>query len=205
MFLIIVGKGQMGQTVRACAKKDEFFDKIEMVEPLDAVWPQEKADLIIDFSHPKAMKDIYEYCHRHGGGIPVVIGTTGQGKEEEILIKLLEKICPVVRKTNFSRGIEAMNELVPRAKELLKGSDISVLEIHHSLKKDSPSGTAKTLCKSLELDEKAASCMRIGNMPGQHTVYFALEDELIEIRHTAFSKKIFALGAINVGKMLIEN
>ena len=79
-----------------------------MVEPTDKNWPEEKADLIIDFSHPKAIKDIYEYCRDAGGNIPVVIGTTGQSSEEEELIKMLTKICPVDRRTNFSRGIGAL-------------------------------------------------------------------------------------------------
>ena len=75
MFLIIVGTGAMGNILRECAERDGAFDRIEMVEPTDKNWPEEKADLIIDFSHPKAIKDIYEYCRDAGGNIPVVIGT----------------------------------------------------------------------------------------------------------------------------------
>lgn len=202
MFLIIVGTGAMGKTIRECAEEDKCFDRIEMVEPLENKWPAEKADLIIDFSHPHAVRGVYEYCREKGGNIPVVIGTTGQSQEEEGVIKLLEKICPVVRKTNFSRGINAVNKLVEHGKKILPGADVEVEEIHHTKKFDSPSGTAKTLCSILGIEEENAVSLRMGTVFGQHKVYFALEDEVIEICHTAYSKKIFARGALEEGKKM---
>lgn len=205
MYLIIVGTGAMGQMVRECAGEDETFDRIEMVEPLDGNWPEEKADLIIDFSHPKAIKGIYEYCLKQGGGIHVVMGTTGQTAEEEQLIRMLEKICPLVRKSNFSRGIEAMNELLKKVKNILPAAEIHIEEIHHKKKIDAPSGTAKTLCKTLDEDASRVGSIRMGTVPGTHRVYFALEDEILEITHTAYSKKIFAKGALEVGKTLANS
>lgn len=98
MFLIIVGTGAMGNILRECAERDGAFDRIEMVEPTDKNWPEEKADLIIDFSHPKAIKDIYEYCRDAGGNIPVVIGTTGQEQRGRRTHQKLTKICPVDRR-----------------------------------------------------------------------------------------------------------
>ena len=202
MFLIIVGTGAMGNILRECAERDGAFDRIEMVEPTDKNWPEEKADLIIDFSHPKAIKDIYEYCRDAGGNIPVVIGTTGQSSEEEELIKMLTKICPVDRRTNFSRGIGALNEIAPFAMNMLEGCDIGIEEIHHNKKIDSPSGTAKTLCNILDIPYEKATSHRLGSMFGQHKIYFALEDEVLEITHTSYSKKIFAMGAIEAGKKM---
>ena len=202
MFLMIVGTGAMGQMVYSCAKEDEYFDRIFLVEPLKKNWPNEKVDLIIDFSHFSVVKDIYEYCREWGGNIPVIVGTTGQGEKEESIIELLEKICPVYRKTNFSRGVDAMLQLVKLSKELLPESDIVVEEVHHTKKIDMPSGTAKTLCSVLGKDYNEVSCMRMGSVPGKHTVYFALDDEIVEITHTAFSKKIFAIGALEAGKKL---
>lgn len=77
MKLGIVGTGAMGRTLRECAEKDEAFSEIAMIEPLDeSSWPAYKTDLLIDFSHPKAILDIYEYCRKHGGNIPVVLATT---------------------------------------------------------------------------------------------------------------------------------
>lgn len=204
MFLIIVGTGAMGKILKECAEKDGSFDKIACVEPLEKSWPKGKADLIIDFSHPKAIKDVYEYCRDRGGNIPVVIGTTGQGYEEEEIIKLLRKICPVDRKTNFSRGISVLNDLAAQAKRLLGDCDIGVEEIHHNKKADSPSGTAKTLCHILDIPCEKATSHRLGTVFGQHKIYFALEDEVVEITHTAYSKKIFAIGAIEAGKNMIK-
>ena len=205
MFLIIVGTGAMGQMVNSCAMGDSNFDKIYMVEPIKNNWPKEKADLIVDFSHPKAIKGIYEYARNMGGGIPVVIGTTGQTDKEEHIIELLKKICPVLRKSNFSRGIDAMSKLVELCQNLMPESDIAVEEIHHTKKIDMPSGTAKTLCDILQKDYASVYSIRIGSVSGKHTVYFALDDEVIEVTHTAFSKRIFAIGALEAGKQLLES
>jgi 4-hydroxy-tetrahydrodipicolinate reductase len=209
MYLIIVGNGQMGRIIKGCAEEDKAFDKIEIVEPLDNKWPEEKADVIIDFSHHSAIKDIYEYCRVKGGNIPVVIGTTGQDETDEEVIKQLEKICPVERKSNFSRGIFMMNKLAEKAKDLIKEEqkyswDISIEEIHHTKKKDSPSGTAKTLCSILGEPWENVAAIRMGNVFGEHKIYLAAEDEVIEISHRAYSKKIFALGAIEVAKKMMS-
>lgn len=205
MYLLIIGNGAMGKRVEKIAREDGFFDKIEVIDPLDRNgWPVEKADLLIDFSHPKAIKDIYEYCRAAGGNIPVVIGTTGQTEEEETVLELLDKICPVMRKTNFSRGVEAMNEVAKTVANLLYGSDVNVEEIHHTKKKDAPSGTAKTLCDLVGIPYEKAVSIRMGTIAGQHSVFFALEDEILEIKHTAFSKDIFARGALEKGKDMLK-
>lgn len=211
MKLGIVGTGAMGRMTADCAAADGTFGEIFLIEPTDEkTWPSEKLDLIIDFSHPEAIDSLYDYCRKQGGGIPVVIGTTGYGPEGWAIIELLRRICTVEKRTNFSRGVETMNRLAELGAKLLDGSnaDIRVYEAHHTRKKDAPSGTAKTLCSCVgitpdEYDDKVA-VHRMGTVPGTHAVYFALEDEVLEIRHTAFSKKIFALGAIEAGKKLLN-
>ncbi len=203
MLLIIVGTGAMGGIIRECALEEGGFDEICMVEPLQKNWPDRRADLIIDFSHPKAMQGIYEYVRAQGGNIPVVIGTTGQGPEDEALIRMLEKICPVCRRANFSRGIEVMKKLAAEGRALLQDADAAVTEIHHTKKKDSPSGTARDLCHALGLDPEQAQALRLGTVYGQHKVYLALADEVLEISHTAYSKKIFARGALRAGRKLL--
>ena len=211
MKLGIVGTGAMGRMTADCAAADGTFSEIFLIEPTDEkTWLSEKLDLIIDFSHPEAIDSLYDYCRKQGGGIPVVIGTTGYGPEGWEMIGLLRRICPVEKRTNFSRGVETMNRLAELGAKLLDGSnaDIRVYEAHHTRKKDAPSGTAKTLCSCVgitpdEYDDKVA-VHRMGTVPGTHAVYFALEDEVLEIRHTAFSKKIFAIGAIETGKKLLN-
>ncbi len=96
-----------------------------------------------------------------------------------------------------------MTHLACEAEKLLEGCDIGIEEIHHNKKIDSPSGTAKTLCDILELPYDKAVSQRLGTMFGQHKIYFALKDEMIEIVHTAYSKKIFAIGAIEAGKRML--
>ena len=210
MKLGIVGTGTMGKVLQAQAEADGTFSEIFLIEPTDEKpWPSEKLDLIIDFSHPEAIDTIYDYCRAQGGNIPVVIGTTGYGPEGWEIIGLLRKICPVDKRTNFSRGVEAMNQLAELGSRMLgEDADIRVYEAHHTKKLDAPSGTARTLCERIgitpeEYEEKVA-VHRMGSVPGEHSVFFALEDEVLEIRHTAFSKKIFAIGAIEAGKKLLN-
>lgn len=210
MKLGIVGTGAMGEILKSCAEQDDFFDEIYMIEPAgENPWPQIKLDLIIDFSHPQAIYQIYDYCREKGGNIPVVIGTTGYQSPEEKILTMLRKICPVEKKTNFSEGIKVMCELSETAKKMLDGyADIRVTEIHHTKKKDAPSGTAKTLCHHLKISEEdfaeKVTSIRMGTVFGEHMVYFAMEDEVLEIRHVAYSKKIFASGAIHAGKIMLS-
>ena len=209
MFLGIIGSGTMGKVLLDYAKEEGTFDDIAVLEPLsDQPWPEKRPDLLIDFSHPKAVGRIYDYGREKGGNIPIVLATTGYGPEEEKLVQLLEKICPLVRSSNFSRGMEVMQQLCREAKKELAGRcDIRMTEVHHTKKRDRPSGTAVSLCHSLALDpfdEARVQSLRMGTVCGQHTVYFALEDEILEIRHTAMSKKIFAIGALEAGKKLVK-
>ena len=84
---------------------------------------------------------------------------------------------------------------------------MEIVEKHHKLKVDAPSGTAKTLCSCLGIPDEdyteKTAVLRMGTVPGEHTVYFAMEDEVLEITHRAFSKKIFAIGALEAGKELM--
>lgn len=208
MNLGIVGTGAMGSVLFDYAVEEGTFQDIFFIEPTEAdSWPAERMDLLIDFSHPAAISQIYDYCREQGGNIPVVLATTGYGPEEEKLIELLEKICPISRSSNYSKGVAAMDKLCEQAWQLLGGQcDIRVLETHHTKKKDAPSGTAKSLCRTVKLDpqdkDKVLS-LRMGTVYGEHSVFFALEDEIIEIKHTALSKKIFAIGALEAGKKLL--
>ena len=208
MKLGIVGTGAMGKIMASHALEEGTFDSIHMIEPLDpGCWPRERMDLLIDFSHPGALEGIYDYCRSQGGGIPVVLATTGYGPEQETLVKLLEKICPVHRSSNYSRGIRIMTELCRLGGSLAgRDCDIRLTEVHHTKKKDAPSGTAKALSQVLGLDpadESLVQSLRMGTVYGEHRVYFAMEDELVEIRHQALSKKIFAIGALEAGKKLL--
>ena len=209
MKLAIVGTGAMGKVLRQYAEEEGTFDTIFFIEPTDEnTWPSEKPDLLIDFSHPEAINSIYDFARKQGGGFGVVLATTGYSPQEWEIIKLIQKICPLVQKSNFSRGVEVMNRLAEQGAQLLGDSaDIRVMEVHHTKKKDAPSGTAKTLCSCLGIPEEEypqkTAVLRMGTVPGEHRVYFAMEDEVLEITHRAFSKRIFAIGALEAGKQLL--
>lgn len=209
MMLGIIGSGTMGKVLRAAAEEEGTFDQIVVMEPLsEEPWSRIRPDLLIDFSHPQAIGRVYDYCREKGGNIPVVLAATGYGSEEEKLIQLLEKICPVMRSSNFSRGMHVMSEICSLAEKRMGAEcDIRLTEIHHTKKKDHPSGSAVQLCRVLGMDpadESKVQSLRMGNVCGQHRVYFALEDEILEICHTAMSKKIFAIGALEAGKKLMK-
>ena len=93
MYLGIIGSGTMGKVMEGYAKEERTFDVIRIMEPLSQEpWPSERPDLLIDFSHPKAIRRIYDFCREKGGNIPVVLAVTGYGPEEEKMVHLLEKI-----------------------------------------------------------------------------------------------------------------
>ena len=182
MKLAIDGTGAMGKVLRQYALEEGTFDTIFFIEPTEEnTWHSEKPDLLIDFSNPGAINSIYDFCRKQGGGFAVVLATTGYGPQEWEIIKLIQKICPMVQKNNFSRGVEVMNRLAEQGAQLLGDwADIRVLETHHTKKKDAPSVTAKTLCSCLGIPEEdypdKTAVMRMGTVPGEHTVYFAMED-----------------------------
>lgn len=206
MNLGIVGTGAMGQVLYEYAKEEGTFTRCFLIEPLEKEpWPDVRLDLLIDFSHPKAIGKIYDYCRKAGGNLPVVLATTGYGPEEETIIRLLSKICPVDRSGNYSRGVGALEELCKAAANLLgDDADVRIVETHHKKKKDAPSGTALMLAKDAGCDPSMISSVRMGTVFGEHSVCFALEDEVIELRHTALSKRIFAIGALEAGKRLLD-
>ena len=98
MKLAIVGTGDMGKVLRQYAEEEGTFDTIFFIEPTDEnTWPSEKPDLLIDFSHPEAINSIYDFARKQGGGFGVVLATTGYSPQEWEIIKLIQKICPLVQ------------------------------------------------------------------------------------------------------------
>ncbi|MCB6570039.1 4-hydroxy-tetrahydrodipicolinate reductase [Eubacterium limosum] len=184
----------------------------------------EKADVIIDFSHYKAFDSIFGYAR--DTRTPIVIATTGLSEANLADIEAGSKEFPVFRTANMSLGINLLAKaLRDMAGALEDGFDIEIIEKHHNKKADAPSGTALLLadavndglenkkdytfgrhgrdCKRKPL-ELGIHAVRGGTIPGEHTVLFAGNDELIEIRHTALSKKVFASGAVTAAKYLVD-
>lgn len=183
---------------------------------------REPADVIIDFSHPSLLRPIAQYAVRTQ--TPVVLATTGYSADDEEYVREIAKDVAVFRSMNMSYGVHAMRQIVRLAAQLLGNScDIELIEAHHNQKADAPSGTAKMLLTTMQdaleqpptiihgregivgkrpAGEIAVHAVRGGTIPGEHTVLFAGCDELIQIRHIALSKKIFAQGAIKAARFL---
>lgn len=179
-----------------------------------------KPDVVIDFSNPANLEMIAEYTA--DGKIPLVIATTGFSDAQLKKIEELSKRIPVVFSANYSLGIAVMKKILIQITPVLKDAfDIEVLEKHHNRKADAPSGTAKMLTDILDPEgqydkkygrvgiglrghEIGIHAVRGGSIAGEHTVMFAGDDEILEIKHTALSKKIFALGALEAAAFVYE-
>lgn len=170
-------------------------------------------DGIIDFSHFSLMENVIEYAVTKG--VPLIIATTGHNSEQLKKIEEASKYIPILKATNTSLGVTVLNEIVSYATKLLKDFDIEIIEKHHNRKLDAPSGTAETLLEVIKnnldkcdvvygregnskrkKDEIGVHSIRAGNIVGEHSVIFSKEDEIIEIKHEALSRKIFADGAV---------
>ena len=182
-----------------------------------------KADVIIDFAVTSAIDNLLDYSV--STKTPVVICTTGLSAEQLEKVNEASKKVAVLRSANMSLGINTLMKLLKTATEVLanRGFDIEIVEKHHNQKVDAPSGTALALadCMNQVLDnqydytydrstvrqkraknEIGISAVRGGTSVGEHEVIFAGIDEVIEIKHTAYSKAIFAKGAIDAAKFL---
>lgn len=182
-----------------------------------------KADVIIDFAVTSAIDNLLDYSV--STKTPVVICTTGLSAEQLEKVNEASKRVAVLRSANMSLGINTLMKLLKTATEVLanRGFDIEIVEKHHNQKVDAPSGTALALadCMNQVLDnqydytydrstvrqkraknEIGISAVRGGTIVGEHEVIFAGIDEVIEIKHTAYSKAIFAKGAIDAAKFL---
>jgi 4-hydroxy-tetrahydrodipicolinate reductase len=226
--VIITGaKGRMGQALLACAKKIhglEVVAQIDQGDDLAAVI--ERGDVVIDFSAHAATVEVAQICDQHKKAL--VIGTTGHTDTDTFEIKQHRQHIPIVWASNFSTGVNTLFWLTRKAAEILGPDfDLEVVEMHHRLKKDAPSGTAKTLAeilaevRKLHLNEAArhgrvglvgertsseigVHSIRGGDVVGDHTVIFANLGERVELTHKASSRDTFANGALRAAQWLVR-
>lgn len=182
-----------------------------------------KCDVAIDFSNHKAIPALIEYCVEHN--LPVVVATTSLSEETEKMMDEAAKTIPVFSSFNMSLGINVMADILTRITPLLENDcDIEIIEKHHNKKKDSPSGTAMLLANAVNegssnsreytfgrhgteysrnRNEIGIHAVRCGSIPGEHTVIFAGDEEILEIKHTALSRNIFAKGALQAAQFTV--
>ncbi len=183
---------------------------------------EEKADVIIDFSHFSAFEEVVDFAQTKR--IPLVMATTGLSEKNEDQLVELSKVIPVFRTANMSLGLNVILDLVRKASKVLAETfDIEIIEKHHNKKVDAPSGTALMLAESIDeslggkmnfvfgrhskedrrnKNDIGIHAIRAGSIVGEHSVLYGGIDELVEIKHTALSKNIFAGGAIKAAKYI---
>lgn len=180
-----------------------------------------EADVIVDFSHPSVLEGMLSFARERGLG--TVVATTGFNEEQIAVIKSAAAEIPVFFSFNMSLGINLLAELCRKAATVLGGFDIEIIEKHHNQKIDAPSGTAILLANEIndelsgklhyEYDRQSKRqkrtdteigihAVRGGTIVGEHEVIFAGRDEIITLSHSARSKEVFAVGAVNAALFL---
>jgi len=226
--LIITGaKGRMGQALVACAARNPALQvaaQLDLGGDLAAVIGQ--GDVVIDFTSHVATAGFAAICAQHKR--PMVIGTTGHSAAEKSQIANFKSQIPIVLASNYSTGVNTLFWLTRRAAEILGTDfDLEVVEMHHRLKKDAPSGTATTLAEILAAVRKqqfsdvvrhgrkgivgertsaeiGMHALRGGDVVGDHTVIFAADGERLELAHKASSRETFAHGALRAAQWVVK-
>jgi 4-hydroxy-tetrahydrodipicolinate reductase len=219
-------KGRMGQALLVCAGRNpalRITGQVDQGDDLNTVIGQ--GDVVIDFSSHSASAGVASVCVQHNK--PLVLGTTGHSPEEKSQITAFGSRIPLVFASNFSTGVNVLFWLTRKAAEILGPSfDLEVVEMHHRLKRDAPSGTAKTLAEILaevrhsQLDEVirhgrsgivgertsaeiGMHSLRGGDVIGDHTVIFAGAGERVELTHKVSSRETLASGALRAAEWVV--
>jgi 4-hydroxy-tetrahydrodipicolinate reductase len=226
--LIITGsKGRMGRMLIACAAQHpelQIVGQIDKGDDLRLVIGQ--GDVVIDFSSHSATPAIAALCAANRKAM--VVGTTGHSDEGKLQIANCQSQIPIVLSSNFSTGVNTLFWLTRKAAEILgPGFDLEIVEMHHRLKRDAPSGTAKSLAEILAAvrkqqydkiarhgragivgertaEEIGVHSVRGGDVVGDHTVIFAGVGERVELTHKASSRETFANGALRAAQWVVK-
>lgn len=224
--IIIVGaNGKMGNTIRKLASvrddlniaagvdKNSEGNGFAIYESILQV--KEDFDVVLDFSRPSSLPSLLKFCTDRNK--PLILCTTGYSAEELEQIEEASKTIPIFKSANMSIGINVVNNVLKNiSKFLYKEFDIEIIEKHHNQKADAPSGTAILLADTIKdsigedlnyTNGREGNCKRTkneigihairgGNIVGEHTVIFAGNSETIEIKHSAMSRDVFAVGAL---------
>ncbi len=226
-LILVGACGKMGRVVADIVSKRDDCSIAAGVDkfPKECAFPVydsifdvlEDADAVIDFSHPSALNDLLEYTKNTG--TPLVLATTGYDDKQKNLIADASKHSPIFFTYNMSMGINLLANLAKKAAQVLGSSfDIEIIEKHHNQKIDAPSGTALMLADAVcEIkdtpmkyvydrhskrekrmqNEIGLHAVRGGTIVGEHDIIFAGRDEIITLSHSARSKEVFAVGAVN--------
>ena len=225
MNIALSGYGAMGKEIETAARQrgHAVIFRFTSASPMPSAFPSVTPDCVIDFSRASAVEAVVRSCA--SSRIPLVIGTTGwNDRAEEILAPARAAGIPLIYGSNFSVGAQVMFRLAAELARLLAPHpqyDAAIHEVHHTRKKDAPSGTALTIARAvlsasdrkhairtqigsdpLQPEELLITSQRLGNVPGDHTLTFSsAEDELV-LTHRAHSRSGFAVGAVIAAELL---
>jgi len=233
MKLLVSGLyGHMGREVAALLKKGTEGGELTAGVSLDIdgsfdvpctesfAQAESGVDCIIDFSHHTWTKDLLEFAVAHN--LPAVIATTGQTEEEKQMILDAAGHIPVFYAANYSLGIALLVDLAKRAAAVMNDAEIEIIEQHHNRKADAPSGTALTLAHAIQEvrpqsnivagrsgfgkrkpEDIGIHSVRMGNIVGIHEVVIGTDNKSITLKHEAYSRALFAEGALKAAAFLI--
>lgn len=224
MNVILVGYGKMGKMIEQSLMRVPGAQIIGVVHPGLFESPMdvpEQPDVIIDFSYPGNLQGVLERAIASKAA--VVIGTTGYTAKHQELIRMAAQHVPIMISANYSVGVALLRRAVEMvSQKLMPEFDVEIVETHHNQKADAPSGTAKMLLNAVDpagdyahvfgregivgarTKEIGVHAVRGGTVAGEHSVFFFGEDELLEFRHSAASRKIFANGAVRAAEFVLQ-
>ena len=180
----------------------------------------EDADAILDFSSARGTQKLVEFALRRD--LPLVIATTGQNEHEKDIIAEASKRIPIFFCANMSFGVSLFSSLVERVAKAFPYADVEIVETHHASKADAPSGTALMLANAViaargfgritggasrvcrQVGDVGISSLRLGERAGTHEVIFDTGFQLISLRHEAFGRELFARGALNALRFIVD-
>lgn len=199
---------------------DDYRCDVQALKLVSNINDATMCDVVVDFSHYTLTKTILDYCVKNKK--PLVLATTGITKEDEQNILTASKVIPIFRSSNMSEGVFVLLNLISKATKMLEGWDIEIIEKHHNQKVDAPSGTGIMMLNEVKSQRKGVEAVygrnpssskrapqevgihaiRGGGVVGEHEINFFNEHETIKISHEAFSKGIFAEGALKAVKFI---
>ena len=194
---VVGAGGRMGQELLKVFAAHECVYAADV----DGVRETGAPQVVLDFSSPKALPVTIGACERFRAAC--VVGTTALGDGDLAALRDLATRVPVVQSFNFSQGVTILKMMLRSFAPLLAGWDAEIVETHHNKKKDAPSGTAILLGKAVGRDCPTHS-LRLGGVPGDHSVVFANDGEVLELSHRAISRSVFALGALRAAEFALR-
>lgn len=224
--------GHMGREVAALLKKGTEGGELTAGVSLDIdgslavpcvesfAQAETDVDVIVDFSHHSCTREMLDFAVQHA--IPVVLATTGQTEEELQMIREASQKIPLFFAANYSLGVALLIDLAKKAAAVMSGAEIEIIERHHNRKLDAPSGTALAIAKGIQevrpqarivtgregygkrdFNDIGIHAVRMGNIVGIHEVVIGTDNQSITLKHEAYSRALFAEGALKAAAFLI--